>query len=104
MAQEDLKPNEKGNRIRPQGGSDEPKRSPRFNIYWIWAAIAVILIGFNLFNGKFTPTAEDTNEQDFQTMLINGDVEKIDVISNKDQVRVYVKKDSLRKEFYQAKL
>ena len=52
MAQEDLKPNEKGNRIRPQGSSDDPKRSPRFNIYWVWAAIAVILIGFNLWKRK----------------------------------------------------
>jgi AFG3 family protein len=104
MAQEDLKPNEKGNKIRPQGGSDDPKRSPRFNIYWLWAAIAVILIGFQLFNGKFTPTSEDTNEQDFQTMLLNNDVDKIDVISNKDLVRVYVKKDSLQKDFYKAKL
>src|SRR5450432_3311640 len=104
MAQEDLKPNEKGNRIRPQGGSDEPKKGPRFNIYWVWAAIAVILIGFQLFNGKFTPTSEDTNEQDFQTMLLNNDVDKIDVISNKDLVRVYVKKDSLQKDFYKAKL
>ena len=104
MAQEDLKPNEKGNRIRPQGGSDDSKRSPRFNIYWLWAAIAVILIGFNLFNGKFTPTAEDITQQQFQEMLLNGDVESIDIISNKELVRVYLNKDSLKKEVYQKKL
>ena len=104
MAQEDLKPNEKGNRIRPQGSNEDPKRGPRFNIYWVWAAIAVILIGFNLWNGKFTPTAEETSQQEFQSMLLNGDVEKIDIISNKDMVRVYIKKDSLRKESYQARL
>lgn len=104
MAQEDLKPNEKGNRIRPQGSSDDSKRSPRFNIYWLWAAIAVILIGFNLFNGKFTPTAEDITQQQFQEMLQSGDVESIDIISNKELVRVYLNKDSLKKEVYQKKL
>ena len=104
MAQEDLKPNEKGNRIRPQGSNDEPKRSPRFNIYWIWAAIAVILIGFNLWNGKFTPTAEDISQQEFQTMLLNGDVDKVEIISNKNMVRVYVKPDSLNKDLYKNKL
>ena len=104
MAQEDLKPNEKGNRIRPQGSSDDPKRSPRFNIYWLWAAIAVILIGFNLFNGKFTPTAIETTQQGFYKMLADGDVESIEVISNKDLARVTLKKDSLNKPEYKDKL
>ena len=104
MAQEDLKPNEKGNRIRPQGSSDDPKRGPRFNIYWVWAIIAVILIGFNLFNGKLSPTLADTSQQEFMGMLLQGDVEKIDIISNKEMVRVYIKKDSLGKEPYKTKL
>ena len=104
MAQEDLKPNEKGNRVRPQGSSDEPKKGPRFNIYWVWAAIAVILIGFNLFNGKFTPTAEESNQQEFYEMLAKGDVESIDVISNKDLVRVTIKRDSINKEYLRNKL
>ena len=33
-------------------------------------------------------------------MLAQGDVEKIDLISNKNIVRVYIKKDSLHKSFY----
>jgi len=104
MAQEDLKPNEKGNRMRPQGSSDEPKKGPRFNIYWVWAAIAVILIGFNIFNGKFTPSAVETTQQEFYQMLSRGDVENFDVISNKDLVRVYIKRDSLNKDYIKAKL
>lgn len=104
MAQEDLKPNEKGNRIRPQGSNEEPKRGPRFNIYWLWAAIAVILIGFNLFSGKLTPSAVDITQQQFQEMLLTGDVESIDIISNKELVRVYINKDSIKKEAYQKLL
>ena len=106
MAQEDLKQNDRSNnRPRPQGSSDDPqRRGPRFSIYWVWAAIAVILIGFNVFSGKFTPTAEETSQQDFYDMLAKGDVDKVDIISNKNQVRVYIKADSLRKSVYQQKL
>lgn len=104
MPQEDLKQNDR-NRLRPQGNSDDPqRRGPRFSIYWVWAAIAVILIGFNVFSGKFTPTAEDTSQQEFYSMLSRGDVEKIDVISNKNLVRVYIKADSVKKAYYQQKL
>ncbi|MEP7278109.1 MAG: ATP-dependent zinc metalloprotease FtsH [Bacteroidota bacterium] len=104
MAQEDLKPNEKGNRIRPQGSSDEPKNTPKFNIYWIWAAIAVIMIGYSLFHNNFTPTAIETNQQEFYDMLSKGDVEKLDVISNKYLVRYFIKDSSLNKEYIKKKL
>jgi AFG3 family protein len=104
MAQEDLKPNEKGNRIRPQGTNEDPKRGPRFNIYWIWALIAIVLIGFQFFHGNFSPTAEDISQQEFQTMVQNGDVDKIEIISNKNLVRVYVKPDSLNTELVRNKL
>ncbi len=101
MAQEDLKPNEKGNRTRPPGSSDDgQRRGPKFSIYWVWAAIAIILIGFNVFNGKFSPTAEDVSQQDFQTMLLNGDVDRLEIISNKNLVKVYIKPDSANKPFY----
>src|SRR3954470_21995664 len=104
MAQEDLKQNDR-NRSRPPGNSDDPqRRGPRFSIYWVWAAIAVILIGFNVFSGKFAPTAEDTSQQDFYGMLTKGDVDKVDVISNKNLVRIYIKADSLKKPYYQSKL
>jgi cell division protease FtsH len=104
MAQEDLKQNDR-NRSRPPGSSDDPqRRGPRFSIYWVWAAIAVILIGFNVFSGKFTPTAEESNQQEMYNMIAKGDVDKIEVISNKNMVRVYIKKDSLSKSYYQQKL
>ena len=104
MAQEDLKPNDKGNRIRPQGSSDDQRRGPKFNIYWIWGAIAVILVGFNLFSGKFTPTAVEIDQQQFYDMLAKGDVEKLDVISNKNIVRVYITEDGLKDNYVQSKL
>ncbi|HLX66640.1 MAG TPA: ATP-dependent zinc metalloprotease FtsH [Puia sp.] len=103
MPPEDLKPNDKNNfpRFRPRGDDDNGQRKgPKFSIYWIWGIIAAVLIGFNLF-GTFTPDAHQIDELDFrQHMLSQGDVEKIDLVSNKNIVRVYIKKDSLQKSFY----
>jgi AFG3 family protein len=103
MPPEDLKQNDKNNfpRFRPRGDDDNGQRKgPKFSIYWIWGIIAAVLIGFNLF-GTFTPDAHQIEELDFrQHMLSQGDVEKIDLVSNKNIVRVYIKKDSLQKSFY----
>src|ERR1700742_2569890 len=103
MPQDDLKQNDKNNfpRFRPRGDDDNGSRKgPKFSIYWIWGIIAAVLIGFNLF-GTFAPDAHQIDEYNFRkSMLANGDVEKIDLISNKQLVRVYIKKDSLAKTYY----
>ncbi|GAO41819.1 ATP-dependent zinc metalloprotease FtsH [Flavihumibacter petaseus] len=108
MSQEDFKPNERGgfNRMRPRpdGNGNEPRKGPRFNIYWIWGALAVILLGFNLFS-SFAPDARRINFDEFKKeMLSNGDVEKIVLISNKNLVRVFIKPEALKKEYYQNKM
>ena len=88
----------------PTGSDDKPvKKGPKFSIYWIYAIIAVVLIGANLFN--MTPDAQRTTELDFrQKMLATGDVEKLDLIKNKELVRVYIKPDSLSKAYYSGKI
>ena len=101
MAQDD-------NKIKPElpGRSSDDRNSkkpPRFSIYWIYALIAVILIGyqFMLFNGPDSPSP---SLQEFQRdMLAQGDVEKLELVKNKEVVRVYIKDDSLKKSFYQGK-
>src|SRR5690349_23427864 len=108
MSQEDLKPNDRSglNRMRPRpdGSNGDPRKGPKFNIYWIWGALAVILLGFNLFS-SFAPDARRTTFNEFNTqMLAKGDVEKIILISNKNLVRVFIQKDSLKKPYYQTKL
>lgn len=100
MAQDDkkIKPN-----FIDRGGDDKgQKRGPRFSIYWIYAIIAVILIGYNFLT--LGGDVQRTNEQEFkQKMVATGDVEKLDLIRNKELVRVYIKKDSLDKAFYKEK-
>ena len=108
MPQEDLKQNDKNNfpRFRPRGDEDSsnPKKGPKFNIYWVWGIIAVVLLAFQFFPA-FSPDAHQIEELDFRKeMLAKGDVDKIDLISNKGEVRVYIKKDSLQKSYYRDKL
>lgn len=91
-------------RTRPDGNGNDPRKGPRFNIYWIWGALAVILLGFNLYSG-FAPESRRINFDEFKTeMLSNGDVEKIVLVSNKNLVRVFIKPEALKKEYYQNKL
>ncbi len=88
--------------IPPPGDDKNGRKGPKFSIYWIYAIIAVVLIGANLFS--MSPDAVRTNELEFrQQMLAKGDVEKLDLIKNKEQVRVYIKSESLGKPFYQNK-
>ncbi|MFT4156063.1 ATP-dependent zinc metalloprotease FtsH [Parafilimonas sp.] len=83
-------------------GDKSPRRGPRFSIYWIYAIVAITLIAVNVF--KFnSPDVLTTTEQDFRDkMLKDGDVLKIDKVRNKELVRVYIKPESLSKEYYKA--
>jgi AFG3 family protein len=103
MPQEDFKQNEKGNRLRPQGSGEEPKRN-KFNIYWVWAAIAAVLIGFNLLGPRFSPSGEKIEPSTFYTLLDKGDVSKIVILSNKSVARISIHPDSLKKPYIQKLL
>lgn len=67
-------------------------RRPRFNIYWVWALIAVLLVGWSLMGN--TEVAQKTNWDSVKVMIERGDVQKIDVI-NKETAEVYIKADKL---------
>lgn len=67
-------------------------RHPRFNIYWVWALIAVMLVGWSLMGN--TEIAQTTNWDSVKVMIEQGDVQKIDVI-NKETAEVYLKSDKL---------
>lgn len=67
-------------------------RRPRFNIYWVWALIAVMLVGWSLMGN--TEIAQTTNWDSVKVMIEQGDVQKIDVI-NKEIAEVYLKSDKL---------
>lgn len=98
MAQEEKK--DRPNLFEKPGDDRNPKKGPRVNIYWLYAVIAALILGFGYLKGN-TPDITQTNIQDFQqNMLLQGDVKQISQVTNKRIVRVYIKKDSLGKSFY----
>ena len=82
---------------RPSGGDDPnqpPKKGPRFSIYWIYAIIFAVLIGFQLF-GPFSPNMAKISPLDFKNMVLtnNNDIEKYVIIDNRKTVKVYLTKE-----------
>ncbi len=93
------KPNPPVNRLN----DEKPRKGPKLSIYWIYAIIAAILIGTQLFNTK--SDVLKINERTFkEEMYLKGDVDKVEEIANKRLVRVYIKQESLAKPYYQTKL
>ena len=105
MPQDDLKPNDNFSRFRktPRGEEDPQRKGPRFNIYWIWGIIAAILVSINFFS-PFSPDAKEISQKEFQQMMLNNDVDKIAIINNKNQVRVFLKATAVNKPEYKDKL
>jgi len=95
---------QENNKTKPdlyeKGSNDKDRRGPRFSIYWIYALIAIGLIGARFFSVDSTNITSITEQQFKQSMLKEGDVDKIDKIRNKQLVRVYIKPGSLSKPFY----
>ena len=99
MSQE---PNRKDNKQprfgnRPTGNEDPnnpPKKGPRFSVYWIYAIIFALLIGFQLF-GPFSPNMAKISPLDFKNMVLanNNDIEKYVIIDNRKTVKVYLTKE-----------
>ncbi|MFI5152099.1 MAG: ATP-dependent zinc metalloprotease FtsH [Chitinophagales bacterium] len=107
MPQDNMKQNDKGNfpRFRPRGDDDNtPRKGPKFSIYWIWGIIAAVLLGFQYFNFSADAHRLDSEMEFRNNMLEKGDVAKLVLVTNKNLVRVYIKKDSLDKPYYKDKL
>ena len=84
---------------RPTGDdpNQPPRKGPKFSVYWIYAIIFAVLIGFQLFGGPFSTSTASIDQEYFQQILKAGDVEKYVVISNRNLVKIHLKKASLPK-------
>jgi AFG3 family protein len=101
MSQEPYNKNDRSNlprfNNRPTGDDNNtPRKGPRFSIYWIYAIIFAILIGFQIYS-PFSSSTAKTTPNEFKQMILQNDVEKYTVISNRTIVRVYLKTSSLDK-------
>ncbi len=86
-------------KLSGQDKGDGSRKGPKFNIYWIYAIILVVLLGTQFM--KLSPDLIVITEQEFtQNMLAKGDVEKLDLVKVKEKVRVYIKPEELSKDIY----
>lgn len=77
---------------------EEPK-GIKFNFYWIYAIIAVLFFGIQIFN---VDSAQETSWQTFnRNMLQDKEVEKV-VVVNREVAQVYLKESALGKEEHKS--
>lgn len=94
MNQQDNKKKFNPDNIPPKG--DDPKnRKPRFSIYWVYGVVFLTIIAWNLFR-TVNSAGIETDQQKFYAMVLQGDVQKIQTIRNKEIVRVFISPDSLK--------
>ncbi len=83
----------KGGKSQGSGVPKLPKMPKvKFNFYWIYAILGIVLFGLYLNNMGVAP--KDLGLGQLKTMLTNQDVEKI-LLVNKEQAEIYIKKEKL---------
>ena len=71
-------------------------KKPKFNAYWVYAAVIVVILAIQFFNMGSTP--QETNWNKVKSRMIkSNDVKKIEVVRNLNKVYVYLKPESIEK-------
>ena len=79
--------------------TNTPKK-PRFNSWWIYGIVLVLIIGFQLIGSSAFTSTETTTTSELQEFLRNGDIEKIIVIKNLGQAKVFLTNAALEKQVH----
>ena len=67
---------------------------PKFNIWWVIVPIALLFVGYSLFNNSFNQTKKLTYNEFFKA-IENQEVDSIVVVSNRGVAQVFMTKDAL---------
>jgi ATP-dependent metalloprotease FtsH len=84
-----------GNRPKEDDPNQPPRKGPRFSIYWIYAIIFAVLIGFQLW-GPFSSNTASIDQTYFLQALKAGDVKEYTVVTNRGVVKVTLTPEALR--------
>lgn len=87
--------NNKASKEENKGGG------PRFNYFWIYGVIAILLIALNIFWAQ--PKARSVDWNRLEKIIRADDLEKI-VIINKEKAEIYLKETALSKEDYEKEV
>jgi cell division protease FtsH len=86
----------KENKSENNGFKPKPGK-PKFSFYWIYAILALLIVGLQFMNWS-TP-AKNIGEGELKEMLLNQDIERL-VLVNREFAEIYIKKDKLKNEKY----
>ena len=75
----------------------EPKTF-KFNFYWIYAIIALLFLSVQLLNSS-SNTKDSSWQEVNRDMLQKKEVQKLEIVNDK-YVKVYIKKESLKREYH----
>lgn len=78
-----------------------PGGGPRFNLYWIYAIVASLLLVMLFYPGYNSP--KQTNPKEVFEMLKSHDIKRI-VVVNEKIAEIYLTEDALKNEKYKEKL
>lgn len=80
--------------------NNTPQKKPKFSSWWIYGLIAILLIGFQFFGSGSLSTTNKTTTSELQQYLRAGDIEKILIITNTNQAKVFLTDEALAKEVH----
>jgi cell division protease FtsH len=98
MSNNEYNKTDDNNKTNPEKGEGK-KPQPKFNYYWVYGIIAVLLLAANFFSFSNQNMRKLQNIGAFQEMLRDGDVEKITVI-NDVKAQVFIREDALDKPLH----
>ena len=82
----------------PNQPNQKPNGKRRFNLMWVYAILAIVLIGVNFFGrGSRTPQ-EDIDQGKFIELLEKQQIQRIDLVNNKE-AEVYLNQKGLSEYF-----
>jgi len=82
-------------RQQPPGGPNgkAPRKGPRFNLYWIYGFIILVILGLNFFGGSMGSTEKTINSDEFINRFVaQNKVDKV-IVVNKEYAEAYLKKE-----------
>ncbi len=77
-----------------------PQKKPRFNAWWIYGLIAILIIGFQFLGSDSISATKKSTTSELQEYLRNGDITKILIITNTNQAKVFLSEEALAKDVH----
>ncbi len=82
--------------------SNKKNQFPKFNLYWIYGIIAFFMLSM-LFTNEIGSMSKETDRQTLiSNYLKNKDVDKIEIIQNKNIARIYIKESALSERRHES--